>query len=113
MEKDECAMTKNRGCSLGAAGLAFVTGGLLGAAMALLLAPQSGRQSQEQVRRYARRAEEGMYGLAAKATAGVEQVLSKGQEFLNDKQAIVTEAVKVGHAAMHRERERVAGEQQA
>ncbi|GKS63943.1 hypothetical protein YTPLAS72_12470 [Nitrospira sp.] len=48
METEECAMTDNRGCSLGAAGLAFVAGGLLGAAMALLLAPQSGRQSREQ-----------------------------------------------------------------
>lgn len=111
MEEEACAMTDNRRCSLGAAGLAFVTGGLLGAAMALLLAPQSGRQSQEQLRRYARRAEEGMYGLADKATEGVEQVLSKGQEFIKDKQAIVTEAVKVGRAAMHRERERLSGEQ--
>ncbi len=38
MEEEACAMTDNRRCSLGAAGLAFVTGGLLGAAMALLLA---------------------------------------------------------------------------
>ena len=32
MEKEDCSMADNRGCSLGAAGLAFVTGGLLGAA---------------------------------------------------------------------------------
>ena len=113
MEQKECTMTENRGCSLGVVGLACVAGGLLGAAMALLLAPQSGRQSQEQLRRYTRRAEEGMYGLADKATEGVEQVLSKGQEFINDTQAIVTEAVEVGRDAMHRERERLSGEQKA
>ena len=50
MEKEDCSMSDNRGCSLGAVGLAFVTGGLLGAAAALLLAPQSGRESQKQLR---------------------------------------------------------------
>lgn len=40
-------MADDRGCSLGAVGLAFVSGGLVGAAMALLLAPQSGRESRE------------------------------------------------------------------
>ena len=43
-------MADDRGCSLGAVGLALVTGGLAGAAVALLLAPQSGRKSREQVR---------------------------------------------------------------
>ncbi len=42
-------MADDRGCSLGTVGLAFVTGGLAGAAVALLLAPQSGRESREQV----------------------------------------------------------------
>lgn len=50
-------MADHRGCSLGVAGLAFMAGGLLGAAAALLLAPQSGRQSQEQLRGCARRAD--------------------------------------------------------
>jgi hypothetical protein len=45
-------MGNDRGCSLGAVGLAFVTGGLAGVAMALLLAPQSGRESREQMRGY-------------------------------------------------------------
>ena len=61
-------MADDRGCSLGAVGLAFVTGGLAGAAVALLLAPQSGRESREQVRGYARRAEEQVHELADKAT---------------------------------------------
>ncbi|MBK9305683.1 MAG: YtxH domain-containing protein [Nitrospira sp.] len=110
MDKEECVMTDNRGCSSGAVGLVFVAGGLLGAAVALLLAPQSGRQSREQLQGYARRAEEGVQEWADKTTEGVEQVLSKGREFIKDKQTIVTEAVEVGRAAMHRERERLSGE---
>jgi gas vesicle protein len=109
-------MTDNREYSLGsmgAMGLAFVTGGLLGFAAALLLASQSGRQSREQLRGYARRAEERVHGLADKATEGVEQVLSKGREFIKDKQAIVTEAVEAGRTAMQRERERLSVDKHA
>ena len=47
-------MADDRGCSLGALGVGFLSGGLVGAAVALLLAPQSGRESREQVREYAR-----------------------------------------------------------
>ena len=105
MEKEGCSMTDNRACSLGAVGVAFVTGGLLGAAAALLLAPQSGRQSQEQLRGYARRAEEGIHELADKTTEVVEQALDKGREFIKDKQAVLSEAVEAGRTAMHREHE--------
>lgn len=103
-------MADNRGCSLGAVGLAFVTGGLLGAAAALLLAPQSGRESQKQLRGYARRAEEGVHELTDKATEVVDQAMDKGREFIKDQQAVLAEAVETGRAAMRRERERLAGD---
>jgi gas vesicle protein len=106
-------MADDRGCSLGAVGLAFVTGGLAGAAVALLLAPQSGRESREQVRGYARRAEEHVHELADKATQVLDQAVDKGREFIKDKQAVVTEAVEAGRTAMQWERERLSGEKKA
>ncbi|HLA61589.1 MAG TPA: YtxH domain-containing protein [Nitrospiraceae bacterium] len=106
-------MADDRGCSLGAVGLAFVTGGLAGAAVALLLAPQSGRESREQVRGYARRAEEHVHELADKATQVLDQALDKGREFIKDKQVVVTEAVEAGRTAMQWERERLSGEKKA
>ena len=57
-------MANDRGCSLRAMGLAFVTGGLAGAPVALLLAPQSGRESREQVRRYGVRRSHGAGGVS-------------------------------------------------
>jgi gas vesicle protein len=103
----------NRGCSLGAVGLAFMTGGLAGAAVALLLAPQSGRESREQVRGYARRAEEYAHELADTATQVMDQAVVKGREFIKDKQSVVTEAVEAGRTAMQWERERLSGEKKA
>ena len=102
-------MANDRGCSLGAVGLAFVTGGLAGAAVALLLAPQSGREAREQVRGYARRVEAQVHELADTAT----QVMDQGREFIKDKQEVVTEAIEAGRTAMQRERERLSGEKKA
>ena len=97
-------MGNDRVCSLGAVGLAFVTGGLAGAAVALLLAPQSGRKSREQVRGYARRAEEHVHELADKATDVMDQAVDKGHEFVQEKKIVLTEAVEAGRVAMSRER---------
>jgi len=106
-------MGNDSGCSLGAVGLAFVTGGLAGAAVALLLAPQSGRESREQVRGYARRAEEQVHELAEKATDLMDQTVDKGHEFVQEKKTVLAEAIEAGRTAMHRERERLSGEKTA
>jgi len=106
-------MANDRGCSLGAVGLAFVTGGLAGAAVALLLAPQSGRESREQVRGYARRAEEQVQELADTATDLMDQTVDKGHEFVQEKRMVLAEAVEAGRTAMQRERERLSGEKTA
>jgi gas vesicle protein len=94
-------------------GLAFVTGGLVGAAVALMLAPKSGRDSREQVRGYARRAEEQVQELAEKATDLMDQAVDKGHEFVQEKKMVLAEAVEAGRTAMHRERERLSGEKKA
>ena len=97
-------MGNDRVCSLGTVGLAFVGGGLVGAAMALLLAPQSGRGSREQVRWYGQRAEAQAHELADKATDVMDQAVEKGREFVQEKKMVLAEAVEAGRTAMSRER---------
>lgn len=92
-------MADDRGWSPGAVGLAVVIGGLAGAAMALLLAPQSGRESREQLRGYARRTEDNIHELAETATQVLDQTVDKGRDFIKDKKAVLTDAVKAGRAA--------------
>ena len=106
-------MADDRGCSLGAVGLAFMTGGLAGAAIALLLAPQSGREAREQVRGYARRTEARVHELADTATEVMDQAVNQGREFIKDTQTVVTEAVEAGRTAMQRERERLSCDRKA
>lgn len=78
--------------------------------MALLLAPQSGRKSRQQLQRYARRAEENIQELAETATEVLGQALDKGYEFVKDKQEVLIEAVEAGRTALQWERERPSGQ---
>ena len=60
-------MADDRGSSAAAVVLVFLSGAALGAVAALLLAPQTGRESREQLRGYARRAEGNLRDLAGRA----------------------------------------------
>lgn len=104
-------MPDDTACPRGAVGLALVIGGLLGAAMALLVAPRSGRDTRKQLRGYARRAEENIHEVADNATRTLDQAVDKGHEFLKEKQAILSDSVDAGRVAMQRERERLSSEE--
>jgi gas vesicle protein len=103
----------DRGCSPGTVALAFLSGAALGAVAALLLAPQSGRESREQLRVYARRAEESLREAAGKAGEAVDQVMDKGRDFVKEKKAVLSEAFEAGREAMKRERDRLLGDKNA
>ncbi len=102
-------MADERGTSLGTVLLAFLSGAAVGAVAALLLAPQSGEESREQVRGYARRTEENLRELAGKAGETLDEAVEKGREFVEENKSVLTEAFEAGREAMRRERERLAG----
>ena len=68
-------MADDRGSSAAAIVLVFLSGAALGAVAALLLAPQTGRESREQLRGYARRAEDNLWDLADRAGETFEEVV--------------------------------------
>jgi len=92
--------------------VAFLSGAALGAVAALLLAPQSGRESREQLRGYARRAEDGLRDLAGRAGESLEEAVEQGKEFVDAKKSVLREAFEAGREAMKRERDRIRGEEQ-
>jgi gas vesicle protein len=110
--KENLIMADERGSASGVL-LAFLSGAALGAVAALLLAPQSGRESREQLRGYARRAEDNLRDLADRAGESFEEVVDQGKEFVDAKKSVLREAFEAGREAMNRERERMRGEEQA
>ena len=84
-----------------------MSGAALGAVAALLLTPQTGRESREQLRGYARRAEGNLRDLAGCAGQTFEEVVEEGKEFVDSKKSVLREAFDVGREAMRRERDRL------
>ena len=103
-------MADDRGSLSAAVVLAFLSGATLGAVAALLLAPQTGRESREQLRGYARRAEDNLRDLGGRAGEALEEVVEEGKDFVDSKKAVLREAFDVGREAMRRERDRLRGE---
>jgi gas vesicle protein len=100
----------DRGVSSGVVVLAFLSGALLGAAAAILLAPQAGQESREQLRTYARRTGENLGEVADEAAQAWGAAVEKGREFIQEKTSLLAEAFEAGREAMRREREKLAGE---
>ena len=100
-------MADDRSSSSSGALLAFLSGAALGAVAALLLTPQTGRESRAQLRGYARRAEGDLRDLAGRAGEVLEEVVGDGKEFVDSKKTVLREAFDAGREAMRRERDRL------
>ncbi len=99
-------MATNSGASAGSVALAFLSGALLGAVTAVMLAPQPGRDSRERLTGYARRTGEDLRELKDRATDTVEEVVGRGRELIEEISCAVREALEAGREAMRREREK-------
>ncbi|MEC4688404.1 MAG: YtxH domain-containing protein [Nitrospirota bacterium] len=100
----------DHGVSAGAIIVAFLGGATLGAVAALLLAPQPGSETREQLRGYARRTEGQMRDFAEKAGETFDKTVVKSRDFVKSKKSVLGEAFETGREAMRRERKRFTGE---
>jgi gas vesicle protein len=98
-------------CGASSIFLSFLLGGLVGAGVALLLAPKSGRETRLRIRELAddvkEKADEYVDQTKSRVTAAVER--SKG--FVQDQKSIIASAVEAGKEAYEKEKERLAKEQ--
>jgi len=86
----------------------FFLGGLIGAGIALLLAPKPGSETREKIKEFAGeargKAEEVLDQVKGKVTSAVE----KGKELYEEKKSIVATAIEAGKEAYGKEKEKVA-----
>mgnify|MGYP001434248346 CR=1 FL=1 len=100
-------MSEERGYSGSAVALGFLLGGALGASLALLLAPESGRRTRERLREAAADLRERTLDLSEELRDKAEEVLERSRETIEEKRSIVSAAVEAGKEAMQRERDRL------
>ena len=100
-------MSEERGYSGSAVALGFLLGGALGASLALLFAPESGRRTRERLRDLAADVRDRTIDFSEDFRDKAEEVIERGRETFEEKRSIVTAAVQAGKEAVHRERDRL------
>jgi gas vesicle protein len=87
--------------------LAFVLGGIVGAGLALLFAPLSGRETRERIKDLAEEMKEKAEGAIEEIRDKVKETLDVGKKTLEEKKSIVTAAIEAGKEAFEKEREKL------
>lgn len=99
-------MSEERGLKTTDMLLAFVIGGVVGAGIALLMAPQSGRETRQKIKELAEEAKEKASDyighVKEKATSAVEH----GKEFVEEKKSLIATAIEAGKEAYEKEKGR-------
>jgi gas vesicle protein len=85
--------------------IAFLSGSLIGAGIALLLAPYSGRETREKIKDFKNEAVDTTRTYAQETKNKVTSKVEKGKKFLEGKKSAVSETVKAGKEALKIEEE--------
>jgi gas vesicle protein len=100
-------MSEERGYSGAAIALGFILGGALGASLALLFAPESGRRTRERLRDLAADVRDKTIDLSEDIRDRAEDAVERSREVIEEKKSILSAAVQAGKEAMQRERDRL------
>jgi gas vesicle protein len=93
--------------SAGSLILGFFIGGLVGAGVALLLAPQPGTETRQKIKELADEAKEKAAKYAEEVKGKVTSTVEKGKELVEEKKSLVTAAVEAGKEAYQKEKEKL------
>lgn len=100
-------MNEERGCSgAGHVVLAFVLGGIVGAGIALLTAPRSGKETREKIREFADETKKKTSEYAEQVKDKLSSAVEHGKEFVSEKKSLISSAIEAGKEAYGKEREK-------
>lgn len=87
--------------------VSFFAGAAIGAGLALLYAPKSGRELRGDISDLADDAVEKIREYAQEAQEKIKSTLEDGKEVLKEKKSILSSAIEAGREAMQKEKERI------
>lgn len=88
--------------------LSFLLGGVVGAGLALLLAPQSGQETRRRIRELADDVSEKASGYAGQARERVNAMVDEGKGYYEEKRSLIKSALDAGKEAYEKEKEKLA-----
>lgn len=84
--------------------LAFFLGGVVGAGVALLMAPKSGQETREQIKKLADEVKEKAESYMEEAKHKASNVVEKGKELLEKEKNVISAAIDAGKDAFEKEK---------
>lgn len=100
-------MSEERGYSAGSVILAFVLGGIVGAGVALLTAPQSGRETREKIKELADETRKKAGEYAGHVKESLSSAAESSKHFVDEKKTLISSAIDAGKEAYHKEKEKL------
>ena len=91
------------GFSSGSVLLSFLLGGMVGAGLALLLAPQSGPETRKKIKEFSDDMKEKAAGYMDQAKERVNATVEKSKDYIDEKKSVLTAALEAGKEAYQRE----------
>ncbi|GAB6182444.1 YtxH domain-containing protein [Thermodesulfovibrio hydrogeniphilus] len=96
-------MEEDRGFSAKSVFVSFLLGGIVGAGLALLLAPQAGKETRAKIRETAEEVKEKAETYIKEAKEKISSTLDKAKETLDEKKTALTKALEAGKEAYEKE----------
>ena len=94
------------GTSAGTVFLSFLAGAAVGAGLALLYAPKTGKELREKIGELTDDAVGKIKTYASEAQEKIKSTIEDGKEVIKEKKSILTSAFEAGKEAMEREKEK-------
>jgi gas vesicle protein len=99
---------RDEGYSSGSVLLSFLLGGVVGAGLALLFAPQSGRETRQKIRDLTDEVKDKTTEYVKQAKEKAVSIVDEGKEYYDEKKSILKSAVEAGKEAYEKEKEKYA-----
>jgi gas vesicle protein len=97
---------EDRGMNTSTVFLSFLAGAAVGAGLALLVAPKTGKELREKIADLTDDAVSKIKDYASEAQTKINATLEEGKELYKEKKSIITSAIEAGKEAMDREKEK-------
>jgi gas vesicle protein len=104
---------KDEGYSSGSMLVSFLLGGIVGAGLALLLAPQSGEDTRKKIMDFADDVKDRTTDYVDKTKDKITSYVDEGKGLYEQKKSIVKSAIEAGKEAYEKEKDRLAKERNA
>ena len=104
---------KDEGYSSGSILVSFLLGGIVGAGLALLFAPQAGDETRKKISDFADDVKDRTTDYVEKTKDKITSYVDEGKGLYEEKKSIVKSAIEAGKEAYEKEKERLAKERNA